>query len=112
MEPEEMVGQNEHCSPITPISTSCSSAKHLRLLHCQEWIPSSKHTAREDKHRIRQFHNRKMPQIAQIHDMAGDAQEREKNGEAIDECEEELQTDDDVDEAREEFARQHGVFFD
>ena len=52
-----------------------------------------------------------MPQVTQVDDMAGDAEEGEKNGEAVDEFKEELQADDGVDEAGEELARKDGVFF-
>ena len=43
--------------------------------------------------------------------MAGYADEGEENGEAIDQSQERLDGDDGVDEAREEFAGEHGVLF-
>ncbi len=44
--------------------------------------------------------------------MAGYAEEGEEDGEAVDEGEENLNGDDGVDEAGEEFAREDGVLFD
>lgn len=44
--------------------------------------------------------------------MAGYAEEGEKEGEAVDEGEEDLGGDDGVDEAGEGFAREDGVLFD
>lgn len=43
--------------------------------------------------------------------MAGDAEEGERDGEAVDEEEEDLQGDDAVDEAREELFGEDGVLF-
>lgn len=52
-----------------------------------------------------------MAQVAHVDAMAGYADEGEENGEAIDQSQERLDGDDGVDEAREEFAGEHGVLF-
>jgi len=70
-----------------------------------------KHTAREEENGIRQLDDREVAQVLQVDDMAGDAEEGEPDGEAVDDEEEELQDDDAVDEAREELFGEDGVLF-
>ena len=69
-------------------------------------------TTRKYKHRIRQLHNREVPQIPHVHRMARYTDSGEEDREAIDEGEEGLDGDYGVDEAGEQFAREHGVLFD
>lgn len=71
-----------------------------------------RHTAGEDEDRIAQFDNGEVAQVAHVDCMAADAQRGEEDWEAIDCREEDLGGDDAVDEAGEEFAREHGVLFD
>jgi len=66
-------------------------------------------TTRKEEDRICQLDDGEVAQVLQVDDMAGDAEEGEPNGEAVDEEEEELQDDDAVDEAGEEFLREDGV---
>lgn len=70
------------------------------------------HTAREYENRIAQLDDGKVSQVAHVDGMAGDAQRGQEQGEAIDGREEEEEGDDGVDEAGEEFAREHGVLLD
>lgn len=61
---------------------------------------------------IGEFDNREMPQVTQVDNMARYAKRGEREGKAIDEREERVQGYDAVDEAREDAAREDGVFFD
>ena len=53
-----------------------------------------------------------MPEVAPVYSMAGDTDQREADGETVDESEEDLNGDDKVDEAGEKFTGQNGVLFD
>jgi hypothetical protein len=70
------------------------------------------HTARQDEQRICQLNHGKSPQILHVNDMAEYTQERELDGEAIDETEEDLEDDDRVYQALEKFLSNDGVFLD
>lgn len=70
------------------------------------------HTAGEYEDWIAQFDDGEVAQVAHVDCMAADAQRGEEEWEAIDCREEHLGGDDAVDEAGEEFAREHGVLFD
>ena len=69
-------------------------------------------TTRKYKHRIRQLDNWEVSQIPHVHRMACYTDGGEEEGEAVDEGEEGLDRDYAVDEAGEQFAREHGVLFD
>jgi hypothetical protein len=60
-------------------------------------------TARRKQKRICQFDNRKSAQVLHIHDVTRDAQQGKAEGEAVDYAEEDLDYDDGIDEAREQF---------
>lgn len=59
-------------------------------------------TAAQQKQRICQLDDREAAQVPRVHDVAGDAEPAEREREAVDGEEEELERDDDVDEAREQ----------
>ena len=58
-------------------------------------------TTRKQENGIGQLHDREVPQVAHVHAMTRDAQERQPKREAVDEDKEQLGGNDGVDEPRE-----------
>lgn len=56
------------------------------------------HTARDDKYRIAELHDGEVPEVAEVDDVAGDAESAEAEGKAV-EKEEQVKGDDGVDGA-------------
>ena len=71
-----------------------------------------RHTTGQQEQRIRQLDDRKAAQVLRVDDMAGDAEGAEGDWEAIHKEEKRLHADDAVDEAAEQFLREHGVLLD
>ena len=70
------------------------------------------HTAGDDEDWIRELDDGEVAQVLEVDAMACDAEEAEAERKAVDCEEEEVQEDDEVDEAGEEFLRKDGVLFD
>lgn len=71
-----------------------------------------KHTARQDKYRIRQLNDRKAPQVEHVHGVTRDAHDRRHQRQTIDEQQRRLDQHDGVDEARQEALGRDRVLFD
>jgi len=69
------------------------------------------HTARKYKHRIRELHNREMPQIARVDRMAPNTEQREQNRQAVNHGKQDLRRNNPVNQPRQNFLREHGVLF-
>ena len=69
------------------------------------------YTAGRYEHRIAKPDDREMSKVTHVDAMADDAEEGERDGEAIDEGKENLDGDDGIDEAGKDFSCEDGVFF-
>jgi len=69
------------------------------------------HTARKYKHRIRELHNREMPQIPRVNRMAPNTEQREQNRQAVNHSKQNLRRNNPVNQPRQNFLREHGVLF-
>lgn len=69
------------------------------------------HTARKYKHRIRELHNREMPQIPRVNRMAPNTEQREQNRQAVNHSKQDLRRNNPVNQPRQNFLREDGVLF-
>jgi hypothetical protein len=97
-EPHVVVEQDENCSKLA-LQDPSINFKGLR-------------TTRSQEQRVRKLHNRKAPHVSQIYDVRNYAEKRELEREAIDQAEQDLETDDEVYETREKPFCKHRMLFD
>ena len=80
------MGKGRLCQPFSPsFSSSSASVKAeggIEPTRESEW--GNRPTTRKYKHRIAQLNDRKMPQVSQVNDMTGHAEERLPDGKAVD----------------------------
>lgn len=74
-------------------------------------VHQNQHAGREEDG-IGEFDDGEAAQVERVDDVAGDGEGGEGEGKAVDGGEQELNGDDGVDESREEFLGQNGVFLD
>lgn len=75
-------------------------------------VGTRERTARGNEERVRQLHEWEAPHVAEVHDVRGDAQQRQGKRQSVDGPGQGLHDHDEVDDPEEEPLRQDGVLLD